>query len=173
MKYFFQFIIACDLSGCSIWYKVQTHQGRISGIHPELAFYSNEGECEIGAVVPWAGSLWAITCGFHSPFGSSDKLYQITSDKKMTVRSKSIFGGAPASRLIHNESNQLNVGPYFIAESGNVRVLPWQAAPGRYTGSARHLTDPANKISKEMVTNRIVGGNSFENLGEDWRKNSE
>ena len=57
-----------------------------------------------------------------------------------------VFWGAPVSRLIHNESNQLNVGPYFIDESGNVKVLPWQEALGRYTGSACHLTDPANKI---------------------------
>lgn len=170
--FFFSLLLLVNLSGCSALYKTQIHQDNISGIYPKLAFYNNEGECGTGAVVPWAGSLWAITYGPHLPFGLSDKLYQITPDKKMAVRSESI-GGTPANRLIHKESNQLNIGPYFIDESGNVRVLPWQAAPGRYTGSARHLTDPANKISKEMVTNRIVGGNSFENLGEDWRKNSE
>lgn len=117
----------------------------ISGIYPKLAFYNDEGECGTGAVVPWAGSLWAITYGPHLPFGSSDKLYQINPDKKMVVRSESI-GGTPANRLIHKESNQLNIGPYFIDKNANVRVIPWQEAPGRYTGSARHLTDPANKI---------------------------
>lgn len=117
----------------------------ISGVYPKLAFYNNEGECGTGAVVPWAGSLWAVTYGPHLPFGSSDKLYQITPDKKMTIRSESI-GGTPANRLIHKESEQLNIGPYFIGKSGNVKVLPWQKAPGRYTGSARHLTDSANKI---------------------------
>lgn len=117
----------------------------ISGIYPHLAFYNDEGECGTGAVVPWNGDLWAITYGPHLPFGSSDKLYQISPDKKLTVRSESI-GGTPANRMIHKESKQLNIGPYFIDEKSNVRVIPWQQAPGRYTGSARHLVDPANKL---------------------------
>ena len=50
---------------------------QISGIYPHLAYYNNEGECGTGAVVPWAGRLWAITYGPHLPFGSSDKLYEI------------------------------------------------------------------------------------------------
>lgn len=33
---------------------------------------------------------WAITYGPHMAFGSSDKLYQITPDKKLVVRSESI-----------------------------------------------------------------------------------
>ena len=117
----------------------------ISGIYPHLAFYNDEGECGTGAVVPWNSDLWAITYGPHKPFGSSDKLYQITPDKQLIVRQESI-GGTPANRMIHKESNQLNIGPYFIDGNSNVRVIPWQQAPGRYTGSARHLTDPANKI---------------------------
>lgn len=118
---------------------------RISGIYPHLAFYNNEGECGTGAVVPWNGDLWAVTYGPHKPFGSSDKLYQITPDKRLIVRDESI-GGTPANRIIHKESNQLNIGPYFIDENSNVKVIPWQQAPGRYTGSARHLADPTNKI---------------------------
>lgn len=143
MKQFFASLFLLGLAGCTA--SQHTHKDSISGIYPKLAFYNNEGECGTGAVVPWAGSLWAITYGPHMAFGSSDKLYQITPDKKMIVRSESI-GGTPANRLIHKESNQLNIGPYFIHQSGAVRVLPWQEAPGRYTGSARHLTDPANKI---------------------------
>lgn len=143
MKHLFTGLIVLGVMGCTT--PQQTQKDNISGIYPKLAFFNNEGECGTGAVVPWAGSLWAITYGPHMPFGSSDKLYQITPDKKMTVRSESI-GGTPANRLIHKESNQLNIGPYFINETGDVRVLPWQDAPGRYTGSARHLTDPANKI---------------------------
>ena len=131
------------LSGCSVSH--QESKNQISGIYPKLAFYNNEGECGTGAVVPWAGRLWAITYGPHLPFGSSDKLYEITPDKQQFIRSESI-GGTPANRMIHKESNQLNIGPYFIDSLGNVRVIPWQDAPGRYTGSARHLTDPENQI---------------------------
>lgn len=116
-----------------------------SGIYPHLAMYNNEGECGTGAVVPWAGKLWAITYGPHLPFGSSDKLYEISADLKQTVRPESI-GGTPANRMIHSESNQLFIGPYAIDKKGNVRVIPYKTMPGRHTGNARHLTDPGNKI---------------------------
>lgn len=116
-----------------------------SGIYPQLAYFNNEGECGTGAVVPWADHLWVITYGPHMPFGSSDKLYEITSDLRKTVRPESI-GGTPANRLIHRESNQLLIGPYAIDGKRNVRVIPWKNMPGRLTGSARHLTEPAGKI---------------------------
>lgn len=131
-------------TGCSSLQQ-KTEPDSISGIYPHLAFYNNEGECGTGAVVPWNGDLWAITYGPHKPFGSSDKLYQITPDKRLIVRKESI-GGTPANRMIHKESNQLNIGPYFIDNKSNVRVIPWEQAPGRYTGTARHLADPANKL---------------------------
>src|SRR5690554_1166711 len=113
----------------------------VSGIYPHLAMYNNEGECGTGALVPWAGKLWAITYGPHLPFGSSDKLYEITPDLKRVIREESI-GGTPANRMIHTESNQLFIGPYAIDKNRNVRVIPYEKAPGRYTGLARHLTQP-------------------------------
>lgn len=116
-----------------------------SGIYPQLAMYNNEGECGTGAVVPWAGNLWVVTYGPHLPFGSSDKLYEITPDKKQIVRSESI-GGTPANRMIHPESNQLFIGPYAIDSKAHVRVIPYKTMPGRHTGNARHLTDPKGKI---------------------------
>lgn len=174
MKHFWTGLLVLGVVGCTA--PQQTQKDNISGIYPKLAFYNNEGECGTGAVVPWAGSLWAITYGPHLPFGSSDKLYQITPDKKMIVRSESI-GGTPANRLIHKESNQLNIGPYFINESGDVRVLPWQEAPGRYTGSARHLTDPANKIYigtmeegfYEVDVNTLKAKELYKDSNEAWR----
>lgn len=116
-----------------------------SGIYPELAYFNNEGECGTGAVVPWADRLWVITYGPHLPYGSSDKLYEITPDLRMTVRPESV-GGTPANRMIHKESNQLIIGPYFIGADREVRVIPPKLMPGRHTGNARHLTDPANKV---------------------------
>ena len=117
----------------------------ISGIYPHLAYYNEEGECGTGAVVTWADRLWVITYGPHLPNGSSDKLYEITPDLQQIVRKESI-GGTPANRMIHKESNQLFVGPYAIDQSGNVRTIPYTVMPGRHTGNARHLTDPANMI---------------------------
>ena len=118
---------------------------QLSGIYPRLAYYNNEGECGTGAVVPWNGRLWVITYGPHLPYGSSDKLYEVTKEYQQIVHPESI-GGTPANRMIHKESNQLFIGPYAIDEMGKVRVIPYTAMPGRMTGNARHLTDPANKI---------------------------
>lgn len=117
----------------------------ISGIYPQLAYYNNEGECGTGAVVPWANRLWAITYAPHAPMGSTDKLYEITSDYQQIVRQESI-GGTPANRMIHKESNQLFIGPYVIDSVGNVRTIPCDVMPGRHTGNARHLTSPSDKI---------------------------
>jgi hypothetical protein len=117
----------------------------VSGIYPHLATFNNEGECGTGAVVPWAGRLWVISYGPHLPLGSSDKLYEVTPDLRQSIRPESV-GGTPANRMIHHESKQLIIGPYFIDESRNVRVIPPAKMPGRHTGTARHLTDPTNKV---------------------------
>jgi hypothetical protein len=118
---------------------------QLSGIFPHLAMFNQENECGTGAVVPWAGSLWVVTYAPHAPLGSSDKLYQITTDLQRVVRPESI-GGTPANRFVHAESSQLFLGPYVIRASGEVRVLPYERMLGRPTGSTRHLTDPAGKI---------------------------
>ena len=116
-----------------------------SGIYPHLAMYNSQGEAGTGAVVPWADRLWVVTYGPHVPFGSDDKLYEITPDLQQIVREESI-GGTPANRMIHRESNQLFIGPYAIDAERNVRAIPYDKMPGRPTGNARHLTDPAGKI---------------------------
>ena len=116
-----------------------------SGIYPHLAFYNQEDECGTGAVVPWAGSLWAVTYAPHQPQGSTDKLYEITSDLTQIIRKESV-GGTPANRMIHGESNQLFIGPYAIDTNREVRVIPYAQMPGRHTGNARHLFDPSGKI---------------------------
>jgi hypothetical protein len=118
---------------------------QVSGIYPNLAMFNEEGECGTGAVVPWAGRLWAITYAPHMPKGSSDKLYEITPDLQQIIRPESI-GGTPANRMIHRESQQLFIGPYAIGTNGNVRAIPYDQMFGRPTALARHLTDPANKI---------------------------
>src|SRR5215211_2062700 len=49
---------------------------QVSGIYPHLAVFNDTGstqdnECGIGAVVPWAGKLWLITYPPHRRTGSS------------------------------------------------------------------------------------------------------
>ena len=117
----------------------------VAGVYPSLTMYNEEGECGTGAVVPWAGRLWVITYGPHKPQGSTDKLYEISPCLKQLIRPESI-GGTPANRMIHKESGQLSIGPYFIDEKRKVRTIPYSKMPGRHTGTARHLKDPTNKV---------------------------
>lgn len=117
----------------------------VSGRYPHLAYFNHQGECGTGAVVPWANRLWIITYGPHLPKGSDDKLYEIDNELQRVTRPESV-GGTPANRMIHRESRQLNIGPYFIDENRKVRVIPPSKMYGRLTATARHLTDPAHKV---------------------------
>lgn len=117
----------------------------LSGIYPHLAMFNDDGECGTGAVVPWADRLWAITYGPHSPYGSTDRLYEITPALEQIIRPESV-GGTHANRMIHAESQQLVIGPYLIDAQRCVRVISPTNMPGRLTGNARHLSDPTNKI---------------------------
>ena len=101
----------------------------VSGIYPHLAMFNDSGECGVGAVVSWAGKLWVITYGPHMPKGSDDKLYEIDRKLNMIIRPESV-GGTPANRMVHVESKQLNIGPYFIDAEGNVELIP--ALPGTF-----------------------------------------
>ncbi|MCD6347140.1 MAG: hypothetical protein J7L96_06955 [Bacteroidales bacterium] len=126
-------------------------KGQVSGIVPSLAVFNENhavekpGETGIGAVVPWGDKLYAVTYSAHKPQGSSDKLYII--DKKLRMKEYPLsVGGTPANRMIHRESKQLIIGPYFIRENGEIRVISPEEMPGRLTATARHLTDPAHKV---------------------------
>ena len=157
---------------------------QFSGIYPHLAYYNNEGECGTGVVVPWADRLWVVTYGPHLPFGSSDKLYEIFPDLQRIIRPESV-GGTPANRMIHQESNQLFIGPYAIDANRNVRTIPYSQAPGRFTGLARDLFDPQNKLLiatmeegfyeldvKSLETKLLYqDGNVKEKKGEDTSNN--
>ncbi|MCA9209620.1 MAG: hypothetical protein KDA55_14745 [Planctomycetales bacterium] len=136
------FVVTLLCLTCNIAFADEPIQ--VSGIYPHLAMFNNENECGVGAVVPWAGRLWAITYGPHLPFGSSDKLYEVKADLEQIVRPESV-GGTPANRLIHRETNQLLIGPYLIDADRQVRVLSPDVMPGRLTGVARHLTQPERR----------------------------
>jgi hypothetical protein len=141
---FYLFLSVLFFSSCT-QNKVAEQPLQISGIYPHLAYYNSAGECGTGAVVPWADRLWVITYGQHFPFGSDDKLYEITPDLQLITRDESI-GGTPANRMIHTESNQLFIGPYTIDREQNVKAISYEDMPGRHTGTARHLFDPAGKV---------------------------
>ena len=144
-KYAAIFLLTVCIVSCESSHTHDQMPKQVSGIYPHLAYYNSEDECGTGAVVPWADRLWVVTYGPHFPFGSSDKLYEITPGLQQIIRPESI-GGTPANRMIHLESNQLFIGPYAIDRNRSVRVIPYTEMPGRLTGNARHLTDPAGKI---------------------------
>ncbi len=106
---------------------------------------NHQNECGTGAVVSWADRLWVITYAPHQPLGSDDKLYEIDGNLRRVTRPESV-GGTPADRMIHAESNQLIIGPYFIDAQRNVRALQPSQMPARLTAAARDLSDPANKV---------------------------
>ncbi len=138
-------VLFCGCAAKNASLQADKEKPNYGGIYPHLAYYNDEGECGTGAIVPWQGKLWVVTYGPHLPWGSSDKLYEIDDTLGIKVRPESI-GGTPADRMIHAESGQLIIGPYFIDSLCNVRALSYSDAQGRYTGVCRHLTDPANKV---------------------------
>ena len=91
------------IAGLAALSSVNAKPKLIAGVYPSLTMYNNEAECGTGAVMPWAGKLWVITYAPHKPLGSSDKLYEVTSDLQQIIRPESI-GGTPANRMIHQES---------------------------------------------------------------------
>ncbi len=117
----------------------------ISGTYPNLTVFSTDGECGIGAVVPWADRLWFVTYPPSAPGTSPDKLWTVDTNFTMLPRPESL-GGTHANRMIHRESQQMIIGPYFVDTNANVRSVSRTAMPGRLTATARHLTDPTNKV---------------------------
>ena len=115
------------------------------GRYPHLAVSNSQGECGIGAVVPWAGKLWFITYGPHLPLGSDDGLYEVDDSLALTRRPESV-GGTPAARLVHRETETLALGPYLIDKAGAVRAIPPIEMEGRLTAHARSLSEPDRKI---------------------------
>lgn len=101
-------------------------------------------ECGIGALMPWADALWAITYNSHKKgTGSGLGLYRIGEDLKS--ERVHVLDGTHANRLIHRESDQCFIGPYVIDAKGNWKHIP-EFDNHRLTSTMRHLTDPANRV---------------------------
>ncbi|MFQ3172952.1 MAG: hypothetical protein ACI8YQ_002664 [Polaribacter sp.] len=127
---------------------------KISGIYPHLSTYAHGringlygfgSECGIGAMAEWNNKLYMINYATHYPKGSEHKLYIIDQDMNMEIFEGSI-GGTPAARMVHQESNQLLIGPYVIDSVGQIRIIPYSKMEGRLSAYARHLKDPNNMV---------------------------
>jgi hypothetical protein len=101
-------------------------------------------ECGIGALMPWADGLYAITYNSHKKAtGTGLGLYRM--DQTLKPELIHLHNGTHANRLIHHESNQCIIGPYILDSKGNWRFI--QAFENhRLTSTMRHLTDPANRV---------------------------
>ncbi len=99
----------------------------------------SDSEAGIGALIPWAGKLWAVGYVAHIR-GSGLGLYQVDEQMKWTRRPESVTG-TYANRYIHWGSKQAVIGPHFISEDGTVRTSS-ELSKHRLTATAAHLTDP-------------------------------
>ena len=101
-------------------------------------------ECGIGALMPWADGLYAVTYNSHKKAtGTGLGLYRL--DERLKPELIHLHNGTHANRYIHHQSNQCIIGPYIIDSQGNWRFI--QAFEDhRLTSTMRHLTDPAGRV---------------------------
>lgn len=122
---------------------------QISGVFPRLSFAADtapvRSESGIGALMPWADRLWAITYVSHgSGTGSGTGLFEIGEDIVARKRPESVCG-TYANRLIHSYSNQCIIGPHLIDPEGNVRTIA-SLVEHRLTATMEHIEDPEKKV---------------------------
>ncbi len=104
----------------------------------------NRTECGVGALIPWADSLWAVTYNSHkSPTGTGLGLFRI--DESLKTERVHVHNGTHANRYIHKESSQAFIGPYAIDAGGKWRFIE-ALKDVRITATFTHLTDPANRV---------------------------
>ncbi len=104
----------------------------------------DRSECGVGALMPWAEVLWAVTYNSHMQrTGSGLGLYAIDADLRPVLIHK--HDGTHANRLVHTESQQAIIGPYAIDMRGRHRVIE-SLLNHRVTATMRHLADPAGRV---------------------------
>ncbi|MDX1639202.1 MAG: hypothetical protein R3281_14645 [Balneolaceae bacterium] len=120
----------------------------VSGVIPDVAMvagHSPRTEAGIGALMPWADRLWAVTYVAHMKrTGSGTGLYEIDQNLDLHKHPKSVVG-TYANRLIHGPSHQLLIGPYAVDTLGNVRLIDG-VKEHRLAATMEHLDDPENKV---------------------------
>ena len=121
-------------------------QINISGVFPHLSVRADSvpvrNESGIGALMPWANSLWFITYLSHT--GSGAGLYRINQNMEIEKHPQSA-NGTYANRLIHSQSSQLLIGPHIIGDDGTVRTVK-ELIPHRLAAVTEHLEDPEHKV---------------------------
>lgn len=121
----------------------------VSGIFPHLCLKAELGpprsECGVGALMPWADRLWAVSYVSHkSGSGVGTGLYEIDENLNLTKRPES-YVGTYTNRRVHFPSNQLFIGPHVIDADRNVRTVD-SLREVRLCSTMRHLEDPENMV---------------------------
>ncbi|MEK7405833.1 MAG: hypothetical protein AAB225_12055 [Acidobacteriota bacterium] len=122
-------------------------QSHLPGL-PNVGVKADSGpprsESGVGALMPWADALWAVTYNSHTyKTGTGLGLYRI--DESLKIERVHVSDGTHANRLLHSESSQAFIGPYAIDAKGNFRFIE-PLKDHRLTATMRHLTDPANRV---------------------------
>jgi len=117
--------------------------GLVLGIRGECSRVRTESG--IGALMPWADRLWAVSYVSSGPgSGEGTGLWEI--DDTLTARKHpASVVGTYANRMIHSPSNQLIIGPHIIDERGRVRTIEG-VKDHRLTATMEHLLDPEHKV---------------------------
>jgi len=101
-------------------------------------------ESAVGALMPWADALWAVTYNSSSQgSGTGLGLYRI--DDRLDIQLVHRSDGTYANRYVHTPSHQVMIGPYLIDMRGNFRVVE-SLLKDRLTATMAHLTDPDNRV---------------------------
>lgn len=121
----------------------------ISGIMPELSMAADLGpprsELGVGGLMPWAGKLYVVTYVSHRMrSGTHRSLYVIDEHFRSTAHPASV-SGTYANRMVHQESNQLILGPHVIDAQHQVRTVH-PLIHVRLAAVMRHLVDPERKV---------------------------
>ncbi len=122
--------------------------GSMSGVAPNLALTAGLGpprsECGVGALMPWAGRLWAISyVSSLRNSGVGTGLYEIDENLRITKRPESRTG-VYANRFVHYPTNQMIIGPHVIDAQRKVRTI--EGLDMRIAATMEHLSDPENRV---------------------------
>lgn len=120
---------------------------------PNIGFRADTGparsESAVGALMPWADSLWCVTYNSHTRrTGTGLGLFRI--DDRLRAETIHLHDGTHANRFVHKQSNTMFIGPYAIDMKGNHRFIE-AFRDHRLTATLPHLTDPANRVYMQTM----------------------
>lgn len=112
---------------------------------------SPRSECGVGALLPWADRLWAVTYPSDGPpTGSGHGLYEIRADLSIRKHPASRVG-THANRFVHEPTDRGILGPYVVDSDRTVRRFDAlredpDGNPNRLTATMAHPERPGEWV---------------------------